>query len=341
MNRRRFYNLYNILILITASLIWLGLLGLWIYWYVSNYLIFEKVGDQLSPQIILDEQNVAIFVGGLILLVGIFVLMGLIFRHLNVQLKLNALYDNFISNVTHELKSPLSSIQLYLETLSSRKVPQEKQKEFLEMMNRDTNRLNNLINSILEISALEQKKIAHDFQIADAETTVRLLIKESAEILRIPDIAISFSGEANCRCVIDKSAMRIVFDNLLDNARKYSTGEVRIIIKLKCTAKYFQIDVTDFGIGIDSKDQKKIFNKFQRLTNKNVPNVKGTGLGLYWVKQILRYHGGSITVFSEGEARGTTFRILLPIYLNSKINFSSKLLRDSEKRKKLKEPEYE
>lgn len=332
--KRKFYNVYNILILITASLVWLSLLGLWIYWYVSNYLIFEKVGDQLSPQIVLDGQNVAVFVGGLILLVGIFVLMGMILRHLNVQLKMNSMYDNFIANVTHELKSPLSSIQLYLETMSSRDVPLEKQKEFLELMNKDTTRLKNLIDSILEISAHEQKKIAHDFHAATIGPMVKALLKESVEISRLPEDSVIIKGEGNCKCVVDRNALKIVFDNLIDNAKKYSLKKTKIKVEMNCGEKYFSISITDNGIGIAPGDQKKIFNKFQRLTNKNVPNVKGTGLGLYWVKQIVKYHGGGISIFSEGENKGTTFKIELPIYLKSKKYFVSRLLKGSEKRKK-------
>ena len=136
---------------VLAQFAWMGLLGLWIYWYVSNYLIFEKVGDRLSPQIVIDSPNVFIFVGGIILIVCIAVAMFFIFRNLTVQLQLTRLYDNFIANVTHELKSPLSSIQLYLETLSEKNIAYEKQKEFFSMMIKDASRLNKLINTILEL----------------------------------------------------------------------------------------------------------------------------------------------------------------------------------------------
>ncbi|MFA7227839.1 MAG: histidine kinase dimerization/phospho-acceptor domain-containing protein, partial [Melioribacteraceae bacterium] len=122
--------LFLIFAFIFAQFAWLGLLGLWIYWYVVNYLIIEQVGDKLSPQIVIDSPNVLVFVGGIILIVLIATAMFLIFRNLTVQVKLTKLYDNFIANVTHELKSPLSSIQLYLETLNSKSVSPEKQKEF-------------------------------------------------------------------------------------------------------------------------------------------------------------------------------------------------------------------
>ena len=167
---------YHILIFVLAQSAWLALLGLWIYWYVFNYIVFKKVGDQVSPQLTYDITNVVPFVIGLVLLIGISFTTAWIFRHLNLQLRLNKLYDNFIGNVTHELKSPLSSIQLNLETLNSRNVPPEKRKEFINLMMKDSSRLQRLINSILEISALEQKKLAHDYQVYKAETLVRQLL---------------------------------------------------------------------------------------------------------------------------------------------------------------------
>ena len=109
--------LFLISAFVIAQLAWMGLLGLWIYWYVSNYLIFKQVGDKLSPKIILDSPNVAVFVFGIILIVCVAIAIFLFFRNLTVQMKLTSLYDNFIANVTHELKSPLASISI-IKTLA-------------------------------------------------------------------------------------------------------------------------------------------------------------------------------------------------------------------------------
>ena len=129
--RRKHSFVYNLVIFILAHLVWLAVLLLWSYRYVSNNIKFEQVGEKIAPQIVYDAPSVFPFVGGIVLLTGLSVSLVLIFRHLNIQIKLNTLYDNFIANVTHELKSPLSSIQLYLETLNSRDVPEEKKKEFM------------------------------------------------------------------------------------------------------------------------------------------------------------------------------------------------------------------
>jgi signal transduction histidine kinase len=305
---------YHILIFIIAQLVWLSLLGIWIYWYVSNYIIFEKVGDQVSPQLVYDVQNALPFILGLILLIGLSFITALIFRHLNVQLRLNKLYDNFIGNVTHELKSPLSSIQLYLETLKQREVPAEKRKEFIDMMVKDANRLQSLINTILEISAQEKKKLLQDFRVYKADILVNELIKEACEKFRVEKENFTITGDASCEIAASKDGLKVVFDNLVDNAVKYSTEQAKIRITLNCNPKKFSILFSDLGIGINIKEQKKIFNKFYRIYNKEIPNVKGTGLGLYRVREILKAHEGKITVFSEGEGKGTTFKVELPTY---------------------------
>jgi signal transduction histidine kinase len=323
---------------VLAQIAWLGLLGLWIYWYVSNYIIFKQVGegDKVSPRIVLDSPSVGVFVIGIIMIVGIAIAVFIIFRNLTVQRKLTGLYDNFIANITHELKSPLSSIQLYLETLSSKNLSSEKQKEFYSIMAKDTNRLHKLINSILEISRIEQKRVAHNYHISSAEIIPKI-IESSFRNFRLPENAAKIEGSIRGKCVIDKDAMQIVFDNLTDNAMKYSSAPVSISVKLKSNEKQNIIEFCDRGIGIGIKDQKTIFNKFHRVYNKNIPNVKGTGLGLYWVKEIIKLHGGKVSVNSDGLNKGTTFIIELPIYKTSKILYIKSLLRETAKKERFME----
>ncbi len=323
---------FHVLIFILAQLLWLGVLGLWIYWYVSNYIIFEQVGEQLSPQIDIYSPNVWLFIGGIILIVGAAFVLSIFFRNYSLQLKLARLYDNFIGNVTHELKSPLASIQLYLETLKSRNVPEEKQKEFINYMMKDAGRLNSLINSILDISALEQKKISHNFQVFDAEELVNNIIDEVSEQSRIPRDSITVKGKPDCKIVADENAMKIVFDNLVENARKYSIEKAEISVKMKTLLNKFILEFSDKGIGIPSNEQHKIFKKFYRIEGHNIPNVKGTGMGLYWIHEIIKHHCGKITSLSEGENKGATFRIELPIYNRVSKRRLNKLLKQSIKK---------
>lgn len=314
MTRRRHSFVYNLAIFVLAQLVWLAVLLLWIYWYITNNLIFEQVGENLSPQIVYDAPSVFPFVGGIVLLVGLSFSIVLIFRHLNVQIRLTKLYDNFIANVTHELKSPLSSIQLYLETLNSRDVPEEKRKEFYELMMRDSERLKNLINSILEIAAMDKKKLKRNFEVYKADETINRIILESAEQFVLKPEIIKFTGEADCEVLIDRNSIKTVFNNLIDNSVKYSLNNPEIIVSLKQNGKRIEIDYKDNGIGIPNDQLKKIFLKFHRIYDNDIPNVKGTGLGLYVVKEIIKIHKGKISAFSEGKGKGARFRIELPVY---------------------------
>lgn len=314
MLRRKHSFAYNLAIFILAQLVWLAVLLLWIYWYVSNNIIFEQVGETISPQIVYDAPSVFPFVGGIVLLTGLSVSLVLIFRHLNIQIKLNALYDNFIANVTHELKSPLSSMQLYLETLNSRDVPEEKKKEFYGLMMRDAERLKNLVNSILEVASMDKKKFNKDFEVYKADETIKKIILESAEQFQLKEDDIKFSGDAGCDILLDRSSIKTVFDNLVDNSIKYSINPLRITVKFKRSSKKAEIEFSDNGIGIPNDQIKKIFQKFHRIYDKDIPNVKGTGLGLYVVREIIKNHKGKITAISEGKGKGSIFKIELPIY---------------------------
>ncbi len=316
--KRRHSFAYNLAIFILAQLVWLAVLLLWIYWYVKNNIIFEQVGESISPQIVYDAPSVFPFVGGIVLLTGLSVSLVLIFRHLNIQIKLNAMYDNFIANVTHELKSPLSSIQLYLETLNTRNVPEAKKKEFYELMMRDAERLKNLINSILEVSAMDKKKTQKDFEIYKADETIKEIILESAQQFKLNPAAINFSGNAGCNILINRNSIKTVFDNLVDNSIKYSTRDLQINVLFKQNSKKFEVEFSDNGIGIPHDQIKKIFQRFYRIYESDIPNVKGTGLGLYVVREIIKNHKGKVTASSEGKGKGSKFKIEIPVFIEKK-----------------------
>ncbi len=331
---------YSIVLFVLAQLTWFALLGLFVYRFIISRDILQKVEGQLSISVGSMGNSVFILVAGCVLYVAVSVAMSLIFKNLNSQLRLTSMYDTFIANVTHELKSPLASIQLYLETLQLRNVDETRRKEFITTMLRDADRLKNLINSILKITVLEQKRDIFEYQVCQADTLVRSILEESQLHFKLAPKQLRIEGSAPVNCVIDKNALKIVFDNLIDNAIKYSTQPVHIRVELQVHGKSIRIRVTDNGIGISARDQKKIFQKFQRLYNEFTPNVKGTGLGLYWVREIIKYHGGSIQVFSQGHNHGTTFQIELPIYNLAKKRYLKMLLKWAQRQKQLKKVTY-
>ena len=298
---------------VLAQLALFGLLGIWIYTYVSNYMIFVEVGEKISPQFVFNALNVGALVGGLALLVAVAVAMVLIFSRLIQQLQITRMYDNFIANVTHELKSPLAAIQLYLETMNARDVPPEKRAEFIGRMMKDAQRLDRLIHSLLDLAGLKEKRRLYQLQVLRANALVGVLVAEAVEQFQLPPGAVEVHGHAPCACLADRRSMQVVLNNLFDNAIKYTRGPVHVTVALSCTRRWLVIEVADRGVGIAKKDQKEVFKKFTRLYNADNPSVKGTGLGLYWVREIVRNHQGRVRVFSEGEDRGTTFRIELPV----------------------------
>jgi two-component system phosphate regulon sensor histidine kinase PhoR len=318
---------HPIFIFILAQLAWLSLMGLWIYWFVSNYIIFKQVGENLSPQIISKGTNTLALIGGLILLVIILGGMYLIFIFLNKQINVTRLYDNFIAAITHELKSPLASIQLYLETIITREVNRSRQREFINLMLHDVNRLQNLINSILKLSRFQKKLIADKYAIYIVEDIVHDFVAKAIDKFRLSDKSIKIEGNAPCHCVVDRDALNIVFNNLIDNAKKFTPGSFNMIIQIECDSKKFIINFIDHGIGLSVKEQKKIFQKFYRISGKDVPSVRGTGLGLHLVKEIIKSHGGKIRVYSDGKNKGSTFTIELPIYKKAKKRYHNRLLK--------------
>ncbi|MEE4312819.1 MAG: HAMP domain-containing sensor histidine kinase [candidate division KSB1 bacterium] len=327
------FPIHPVVVFVLAQIAWLSLLGIWIYWYISNYIIFKKVGERISPQIVSKGTNVLALVLGLVLLVAILIGMYLIYIYLNRQRNLTKSYDNFIANVTHELKSPLASIQLYLETMIKRRIDRKRQVEFLSLMIDDARRLRSLIDAILEIAGLEQKGLARRFELIErADPVLRQLLEKSIAQLKIDVDAVRIDGCAECACVIDQSALKIVFDNILENSVKYSAEPVRLNIILSCTSRWLAIEITDWGIGVQGRNQKKIFRKFHRIDREDSPNVKGTGLGLFLVREIIRYHGGRISAKSGGIGLGTTICIELPVYRKNKNRYTKRLLRTTRRR---------
>ena len=197
-------------------------------------------------------------------------------------------------------------------------------------MIKDAQRLDGLINTILEISRMEQKKAAYNFQIYSADNLYRVLIEEAVKQYCLPSGAVKIKGKLKCNCIVDKKAIEIVVNNLISNAVKYTKREIRIRITLSTSKKMICASFIDNGIGLSPADRGKVFNKFHRIYQKNSPNVKGTGLGLYLVKEIIKYHKGRISVSSIPD-KGSTFKIELPIYSETNKRYN-KLLKFSKQK---------
>jgi two-component system, OmpR family, sensor histidine kinase SenX3 len=266
--------------------------------------------------ILLNVREVALMVLGIIFFA--LIITGLVLNTIFLvrEIKRSEQHDAFLNSVTHELKTPIASIKLYLETLKTRKVTPEKQMEFYDVMLADSNRLLNTVEQVLQASSTKERKR----QFSASEIDIGELINESVAIIRtgrnLDEGAIRFSEPAEpIKIMGDAADLQTAFINLLDNALKYSSDDPKISIRTKKTAMNKRVDifVKDQGIGIPSADLKRIFKRFYRVAKPSGNEAKGTGLGLFIVKSIVERHGGKVSAQSRGEGLGTTFLVQLPV----------------------------
>ena len=231
-----------------------------------------------------------------------------------LEIKRNEDHDTFINAVTHELKTPIASMRLYLQTLESREVDETRRREFYRIMLEDTERLHRTVEQVLLAGASAQKpKVVARAPVdiaALARDTVQLALVRhhldaAAIALRAHDGHLMVSGDAE--------QLRTVLTNLLDNAVKYSGPSVSVIVSVAAPAPdTVWVRVQDRGVGIPRKQLKRIFNRFYRVQARGLKQITGTGLGLYIVRSIARAHGGRVFAHSEGEGQGATFTLELP-----------------------------
>jgi two-component system, OmpR family, sensor histidine kinase SenX3 len=263
--------------------------------------------------ILLNLEKVVLLVFGIIFFAIIITGLVLNTTFLLREIKRNEQQDAFLNSVTHELKTPIASIRLYLETLKTRDVNEEKRQEFYNIMLQDSDRLLNTVEQVLHASrSRDEKKLTNA-----ANLGLTKLLQDSIEQIRsrynFDENIISFTKSNEFNIIGDANELQTVFTNLLDNAVKYSDKDVKIVVSLKdFDEKFAEIRIKDSGVGIAKSQLKRIFNRFYRIPSLSTQKAKGTGLGLFIVKLIVKKHGGKIFVESEGEGFGTTFCVQLP-----------------------------
>ncbi len=250
----------------------------------------------------------------LILIIGVWI----VYRNVKREVELAQIKSDFVSSVSHELRTPLALISMFSETLEMNRVKSdEKRQEYYSIISQEANRLGRIVNTILNFSKMEAGKRKFQFEEKDLNEIVEQMFSNYKFHLKNKNFQSNFSPDENLpKIIIDEEAISEAIINLIDNAVKYSDDEKEIIIKTGTDNNFAFIEVSDKGIGISSEDQKKIFDKFFRVSTGLVHNAKGTGLGLTLVKHIMDAHNGKIRLKSKlGE--GSTFILLFPIKLNT------------------------
>jgi signal transduction histidine kinase len=265
------------------------------------------------------------------------------------EIRRNEQHDSFINAVTHELKTPVASIRLHLETLQRRDLPEAQRQEFYRLMLRDTDRLTDTVEQVLRAGRAGDKKagkekVEVDFRqvVRDCMDVARTRHSLPPDALRYEEAGASAAGVAagtagtngagtNAAGALVAGAngarlngtpvrvqgsaedLRTAVLNLLDNAIKYSGENVDVRVRLETPdEKHVVLSVQDQGVGISPDDVKLIFRRFYRVSHRSLAHVKGTGLGLFIVKAIVQKHGGKVFAESEGEGQGTTVTLQLP-----------------------------
>lgn len=264
--------------------------------------------------ILLSFREIALLVFGIVFFA--LIITGLILNTIFLvrEIRRNEQQDAFLNAMTHELKTPIASIKLYLETLKSREVTEEKKREFYNVMLADSNRLLNTVEQVLQASRTREKNRLLNV----SEINLGKLLRECADIIRtrynLNASVIVFQGKSEeIKISGDAAELQTAFVNLLDNAVKYSKDDVDILIRIRNPSeKAVEVRIKDSGIGLDANELKRIFKRFYRVPNASAQKVKGTGLGLYLVHSIIKKHGGRIFAESKGEGLGSTMVVRLP-----------------------------
>ncbi len=230
------------------------------------------------------------------------------------EIRRNEQHDSFINAVTHELKTPIASIRLYLQTLQSRELDEDKRREFYRIMLEDSDRLLHTIDQVLRAGATGS--------ILRRSARVRLdlgqIARECVELARTrfhlgPEALEYVQHTSDTTVLGDSEELKAAVWNLLDNAVKYSSGEPRIVVELDGVHNNrIAVRVTDNGVGISPAELKRIFKRFYRIPASVAVRTKGSGLGLFIVRSVARKHGGRAYAQSAGPGQGSTFTLLLP-----------------------------
>ena len=264
--------------------------------------------------IVLNWGEIALLIFGIILFVVLIFGLVLNTTFLIREIRRNEQHDAFINAVTHELKTPIASIRLYLETLKTREVDEAQRHEFYNIMLADSDRLLVTVEQVLRAGRTGHRRRRIANAVIDVDEMVRECLERTRVRYGLDESHLVYTETANGAKVSgDPDELRAAFSNLLDNAVKYSDHEVQVSVSVSAEdEKRVVVRVADKGIGIPSEQLKRIFKRFYRVPGRFMARVKGTGLGLFIVESVVSKHGGRVYAESPGLGQGSTFTIQLP-----------------------------
>lgn len=283
---------------------------MWLIPYYKIGIVFS--GETIQSLIRNRTTNNMILIG--VLLIVLITAVIFVYRAVKKELELAQLKADFVSNVSHELRTPLALISMFAETLELDRVKSdEKKKEYYSIISQEANRLGRIVNSILNFAKMEAGTRKFNFEPININELVENIYQTYNYHLQIKGFKFEKHLTENpLKAKADAEAISEAIINLIDNAVKYSADVKEVTLKTFSIDNNIIIEVIDKGIGISVEDQKKVFDKFFRVASGLIHNVKGTGIGLSLVKQIVDAHKGKIELVSK-PGQGSTFRIIIPI----------------------------
>ena len=315
MNKAKWF-IHPILVFIFSILAVIASLILYIYWYVEASIGLRAVIEKAnldSEQVFASQTWLVILI--LSILVGI-ILIGIftIFVYNQKTLQLYRLQHNFINNFTHELKTPVTSIKLYLETFQKYDLSRKDQIMYLDYMIHDADRLSNNINRILNLAKIESKTYKGDFVNRSIVAVLEQFLHKNKHIFSGSEIKIHNEANQSYECRLDLTLFEMLLMNLITNAVKYNESATpRVDIILTTKGRELHLDFKDNGVGLPRSEIKKIFRRFYQIGYSDNMSAKGSGLGLYLAENIARLHKGRIQAESPGIGKGSVFNVVLPL----------------------------
>jgi signal transduction histidine kinase len=256
---------------------------------------------------------------GILLVLGILLLLmilaGVVINTLFLvrEIRRNEQHDAFINAVTHELKTPVASIRLYLQTLQTRAVDDAKRLDFYRIMLEDSDRLLTTIEQILRTGRMAAARRPLNLSRVDIGLLVEQCVARARSVHPLPEDALTYSPGPSVTFAADEDEVRAAISNLIDNAIKYSGKTVHVNVEVRQDADRVSVRVADQGPGIAKPELNQIFKRFYRIPGAMAAAVKGTGLGLYIVRSVAKRHGGRAWAESEGPGHGSTFIVEFPM----------------------------
>ena len=315
MNRTKWL-IHPVFILVFSILALVTSLFLYIYWYIEISSGLKSIvqrfnldtGQFLTSQTWFVIMVLTVLVG--VIIMGIFI----IFVYNLKTLRLYRLQHNFINNFTHELKTPVTSLKLYLETFLKHELSREDQLKYTQYMLSDAGRLSEDINRILNLAQIESKSYAGEFVFQNLPETIENFYQTNSHLFKNCEIQVHMPKKEPYFYRIIQPMFEMLLMNLFTNAIKYNhTAIPKIDISFEKQHKKFIILFKDNGMGIDKSKLKKIFKKFYQIGRSDDMSAKGSGIGLYLVEHIVKTHNGKIFAESDGLGKGTVFRLILPL----------------------------